>query len=223
MRVGDMALHALDDQLARHRAAPAVLDHVEAGWETALEAVLRERLAALEVSNLDWVKAFATDAPPAKLAFYAPPAAGQPAPAAGALRSLLSLVRIEDAGIRAVLTDWLGLAFVADDLQQALSMRAQLPEGGAFVVKAGHVVTRVGVQLYAADSEQAGMPGASSRSRRGGCGVSMALSTGRAVADAEARGLAARTGRSSPKRRFAAGNVSSKLRAGRSRRSVRSP
>ena len=52
--------------------------HVEAGWETALEAVLRERLAALEVSNLDWVKAFATDAPPAKLAFYAPPLAGAP-------------------------------------------------------------------------------------------------------------------------------------------------
>ena len=36
-------------------------------------------------------------------------------------------------------------------------MRSQLPEGGSFVVKAGHVVTRVGVQLYAADSEQAGM------------------------------------------------------------------
>ncbi|OLL30674.1 chromosome segregation protein SMC [Burkholderia sp. SRS-W-2-2016] len=134
--------------------------HVEAGWETALEAMLRERLAALEVSNLDWVKAFATDAPPAKLAFYAPPSAGQPAPAApAALRSLLSLVRIEDAGIRAVLNDWLGLAFVADDLQQALAMRSQLPEGGAFVVKAGHLVTRVGVQLYAADSEQAGMLG----------------------------------------------------------------
>ncbi|SIT37636.1 Chromosome partition protein Smc [Paraburkholderia ribeironis] len=135
--------------------------HVEAGWETALEAVLRERLAALEVSNLDWVKAFATDAPPAKLAFYAPPAAAQPAtaPAAApaALRPLLSLERIDDAGIRAVLNDWLGLAFVADDLQQALSMRSQLPEGGSFVVKAGHVVTRVGVQLYAADSEQAGM------------------------------------------------------------------
>src|SRR6202008_1309259 len=30
-------------------------------------------------------------------------------------------------------------------------------EGGAFVVKAGHVVTRVGVQLYASDSEQSGM------------------------------------------------------------------
>ncbi len=40
---------------------------------------------------------------------------------------------------------------------RALASRSQLPDGAAFVVKAGHVVTRVGVQLYAADSEQAGM------------------------------------------------------------------
>ncbi|HLX01487.1 MAG TPA: chromosome segregation protein SMC [Trinickia sp.] len=131
--------------------------HVEAGWETALESVLRERLAALEVSNLDWVKAFATDAPPAKLAFYAPPAAGAPREAPATLRPLLSLVRIDDAGIRAVLNEWLGQAFMADDLAQALAMRSQLPDGAMFVVKAGHLVTRVGVQLYAADSEQAGM------------------------------------------------------------------
>ncbi|WP_233863180.1 chromosome segregation protein SMC [Paraburkholderia adhaesiva] len=131
--------------------------HVEAGWETALEAALRERLAALEVSNLDWVKAFASDAPPAKLAFYAPPAAAQPASAAAGLTSLLSLVRIDDAGLRAVLSEWLGSTFVAADLSEALAQRAQLPSGGTFVVKAGHMVTRVGVQLYAADSEQAGM------------------------------------------------------------------
>ncbi|TDV20890.1 chromosome segregation protein SMC [Paraburkholderia caballeronis] len=131
--------------------------HVEAGWETALEAVLRERLAALEVSNLDWVKAFANDAPPAKLAFYAPPSAAQPPVAPAGMTPLLSLVRIDDAGMRAVLTEWLGSTFVADDLAQALAQRAQLPAGAAFVVKAGHMVTRVGVQLYAADSEQAGM------------------------------------------------------------------
>lgn len=65
--------------------------HVEAGWEPALEAVLRERLSALEVSNLDWIKAFATDAPPAKLAFYAPPAAGKPLDAPPGLRPLTSL------------------------------------------------------------------------------------------------------------------------------------
>jgi chromosome segregation protein len=131
--------------------------HVEAGWETALEAVLRERLAALEVSNLDWVKAFASDAPPAKLAFYAPPLAGATPAAPAGLTPLLSLVRIDDAGLRAVLNEWLGTTFVADDLAGGLAQRAQLPEGGVFVVKAGHMVTRVGVQLYAADSEQAGM------------------------------------------------------------------
>jgi len=131
--------------------------HVETGWETALESVLRERLAALEISNLDWVKAFASDAPPAKLAFYAPPSAGVPREQAPGLRPLLSLMRIDDAGLRAVLADWLGHVYVADDLGSALAQRTQLPEGAAFVVKAGHVLTRVGVQLYAADSEQAGM------------------------------------------------------------------
>jgi chromosome segregation protein len=132
--------------------------HVEAGWEAALESVLRERLAGLEVSNLDWVKAFATDAPPAKLAFYSPPVAGKPVvEAPQGLRSLLSLVRIDDPGLRAVLNEWLATTFVADDIAQALASRNALPDGGAFVVKTGHIVTRVGVQLYAADSEQSGM------------------------------------------------------------------
>ena len=131
--------------------------HIEQGWEPALEAALRERMAALEISNLDWVKSFALDAPPAKLAFFSPPQAGLPPAAPNGLRPLLSLLRIDEPGLRAVLTEWLGSVFIADDLAQALSMRSQLPENGVFVVKAGHQVTRVGVQLYAADSEQAGM------------------------------------------------------------------
>ncbi len=47
--------------------------HIEPGWESALEAALRERLSALEVGRLDTVRAFAADAPPARLAFYTPP------------------------------------------------------------------------------------------------------------------------------------------------------
>ncbi|AKC70576.1 chromosome segregation protein SMC [Pandoraea oxalativorans] len=131
--------------------------HIEPGWEPALESVLRERLAALEISNLDWVKAFASDAPPAKLAFYSPPPAARAVEAPASLRPLLSLLRIDDPGLRAVLQEWLGHVFVADDLAQAMVARAQLPEGASIVVKAGHQVTRVGVQLYAADSEQAGL------------------------------------------------------------------
>ena len=52
--------------------------HIEQGWESALEAALRERMNSLEVSRLDMVRAFAGDAPPAKLAFYSPPQAGAP-------------------------------------------------------------------------------------------------------------------------------------------------
>ena len=45
---------------------------IEQGWETALEAILRERTSALQVSNIEWAKHFFSDAPPAKLALFAP-------------------------------------------------------------------------------------------------------------------------------------------------------
>ena len=53
--------------------------HIESGWETALEAVLRERTSALQMSSIEWAKAFFGDAPPAKLALYAPSTAVPPA------------------------------------------------------------------------------------------------------------------------------------------------
>jgi len=130
---------------------------IEQGWEPALEAVLREKLGALEVSNLDWIKAFAADAPPAKLAFYAPPPAARPVEAPAGLRPLMALVQVTEPGMRAVLQDWLADVYIADDMQAALAARQTLPEGGTFVVQAGHLIGRSSVQLYAPDSEQAGM------------------------------------------------------------------
>ncbi len=47
--------------------------------------------------------------------------------------------------------------YIATSLEDALHRREKLPAGGAFVTQQGHLVSRVGVQLYAADSEQAGM------------------------------------------------------------------
>ncbi|USE78750.1 chromosome segregation protein SMC [Cupriavidus gilardii] len=131
--------------------------HIEPGWENALESVLREKLAALEVSSLDWVKGLLTDAPPAKLAFYAPPPAARPGEAPAGLRPLMSLLQITEPGIRAVMQDWLADVYTADDMEQALAARASLPEGATFVVAEGHLVGRSSVHLYAADSEQAGM------------------------------------------------------------------
>ena len=130
--------------------------HIEQGWENALEGALRERLGALEVSRLEMVRAFGNDAPPAKLAFYSPPLAATPEKA-GALPRLSDLLRINDAGQKAVLTDWLQGCFTAPSFEDALTSRDQLQPGETIFVKTGHAVGAYSVSFYAPDSEQAGL------------------------------------------------------------------
>ncbi len=130
--------------------------HIEQGWERALEAALRERLNALEVSRLDMVRAFANDVPPAKLAFYAPPAASKQG-AASSLPTLASLLRLNDAGQTALLTDWLHGCYQANSIEEALAQQSKLQAGEAIYVQAGHCVTAHSVGFYAQDSEQAGL------------------------------------------------------------------
>jgi chromosome segregation protein len=130
--------------------------HIEPGWENALEAALRERLGALEVSRLDMLRAFAQDVPTAKLAFYSPPtAAALPRPAA--MPRLSDLLRVHDAGQQAVLDDWLHGSCTAASLEDALASRDRLQPGELIYVKAGHAVGRHSVSFYAPDSEQAGL------------------------------------------------------------------
>ncbi|KAF1070642.1 chromosome segregation protein SMC [Variovorax sp.] len=130
--------------------------HIEQGWENALESALRERLGALEVSRLDMVRAFANDAPPAKLAFYNPPVAGVPEGAAN-LPRLSSLLRLNDAGQQALLADWLHGCYTAASFEEALAQRGTLQPGETIYVQSGHAVSSHGVNFYAPDSEQAGL------------------------------------------------------------------
>ena len=130
--------------------------HVEPGWENAIEAALRERLHGLEVGRLSMAAAFALDAPPTRLAFYHMPQAGVAAQA-GAHKPLLEMVRISDAGLRALLADWLHGCHALDNLEQALAAGPDLGEGEMAFVREGHAVSRHGVSFYAADSEQAGL------------------------------------------------------------------
>ncbi|WEF34152.1 chromosome segregation protein SMC [Pseudoduganella chitinolytica] len=133
---------------------------IEEGWETAMEAVLRERTSALQVSNLDWAKAFLADAPPAKLALFAP-VTNAPAPdaAVAGLRPFIDLLKLNDPGLRGVLADWLHHVFVAEDAAQAFAERGKLPPGASFVTRQGHLIGPSSVRFHAADSEQEGMLG----------------------------------------------------------------
>ncbi len=130
--------------------------HIEQGWENALEGALRERMNSLEVSRLDMVRAFGNDAPPAKLAFYTPPPAAAPEPT-GALPRLADLLRLNDAGQKALLADWLHGCYTAATLEDALAGRDKLKAGEVIYVKTGHAVTAHSVSFYAQDSEQAGL------------------------------------------------------------------
>src|SRR3954468_23597028 len=130
--------------------------HIEQGWESALEAALRERMNSLEVSRLDMVRAFGNDAPPAKLAFYHAPAAAAPE-AASALPRLADLLRLNDAGQKALLADWLTGAYTAQSFEDALAARDKLRPGEVIYVKSGHAVSAHSVSFYAQDSEQAGL------------------------------------------------------------------
>ena len=130
--------------------------HIEPGWETALESALRERLNALSVGRLDTVRAFAADAPPAKLAFYALPT-GSLANTHQTLPRLSELLRLGDAGLKALLSDWLEGVYTADHLDQALAQRSQLTHGEVIMTREGHAVSQHAVSFYAPDSEQAGM------------------------------------------------------------------
>ena len=132
--------------------------HIEPGWETALEAALRERINALEVGRVETVRAFAADAPPAKLVFYTPPVAGTPQVTSNATLSRLSdLLRVGDAGLKALLTDWLEGVYTAASLDDALAARSRLQHGEVLMTREGHAASAHAVSFYAPDSEQAGL------------------------------------------------------------------
>ena len=130
---------------------------IDAGWETAIESVLRERVNALEVGRIETVAQLVADAPPSKVGFFAAAPGLPPAPAPAGLRSLAAVVHSGDAGVQSLLADWLAGHFAADSLDDAIARRDALPAGGRFVVPAGHVVGRQSLALYAADSEQEGV------------------------------------------------------------------
>ena len=130
--------------------------HIEQGWENALEGALRERLGGLEVSRLEMLRAFALDAPSSKLAFFSPAQAAPAAPHAPFPR-LSDLLRVNDDGLKAVLTDWLHACFTSPSFDDALAERHKLLPGQCIYVKSGHMVTAHSVSFYAQDSEQAGL------------------------------------------------------------------
>ena len=139
--------HHLDNRLPLWKSI-----HVDAGWEDAVEAVLRERLRALTADDADpsWSK----DRPGSKLTVLLP--VEGPAVEAGSDR-LLAKIRCDQPKHAAILADWLGEVFTAPDLASALARRARLSGAACCVTSGGDVVGRQSVTLFAPDAAEHGL------------------------------------------------------------------
>jgi chromosome segregation protein len=124
---------------------------IDAGWETAVEAVLRERLHALQSGSIE--SGFA-ERPPVKASLFEPALEGPLAPASGV--PLAAKVHALDDGIRGALADWLAGVYVIDGRPDA-ALRSGLPAGAVLVNREGDQFTRHTVSLHAPDPADAGL------------------------------------------------------------------
>ncbi|MDR3212575.1 MAG: chromosome segregation protein SMC [Azoarcus sp.] len=134
---------------------------VEAGWETAVETVLRERLAALVTAEGGALAADLLAEPPAAaLALGFADGAALPAPAMVAPPGAVPLsahVQVADAAQRALLDDWLQGWFAVERLDGWLPRRAGLAPGVCLVSRGGQVLSRNMLAHFVPDSRTHGV------------------------------------------------------------------
>ena len=127
--------------------------HVEAGWESAVEAVLRERLNAITCDDPAKLDEWLHDRPAAHLSvMLAAASAGGAGP-----DTLRHRVRCDSLSLAGVLDDWLGPVLVADSLDVALARRSDLAPGVALVTAGGDLVTRASMTFFAPDQSEHGL------------------------------------------------------------------
>ncbi|HJV24818.1 MAG TPA: chromosome segregation protein SMC [Aromatoleum sp.] len=153
----------LGDWLKRHELAelsPLWRElRVEPGWETAVEAVLRERLAALTGEVADAARAMFDEPPPGSLAVAfadGSSTSATPRELDGAC-ALLDKVEIGDSRFAGIIADWLGGCMAVDSLAAWIDRRDEIPAGIALVAPSGQILTRHALVHYAPDSRTHGV------------------------------------------------------------------
>jgi chromosome segregation protein len=149
----------LRDWLARHSltALPRCWQRIriDAGWEIAVESVLRERLHALELGGAEAWAGLAADRPPVKASAFERGAASAAAPR-GERVPLAQHVHALDPAVGGALEDWLAGVYAVDGIPDAAS-RASLPAGALLVNRDGDRFTRHSISFHAPDPADAGI------------------------------------------------------------------
>ena len=127
--------------------------HVDAGWESAVEAVLRERLKAIACDDPAKLDEWLHDRPDAHLSVML----STDVVSSERAGRLSERVRSDNPRISAVLADWLGSVFTADSLDAALLRRAELPPGAVMVTAGGDLLSITSVTFFAPDKSEHGL------------------------------------------------------------------
>ena len=122
---------------------------IDSGWETAVEAVLRERLHALQSGSIS-----VGHRPPTKAALFE--AGGGDAEAAAARTPLAAKVHVVDSSIGGALADWLAGVYVVESTPDAAA-RGALAAGQVLVNREGDQFTRHTITFHAPDRADAGI------------------------------------------------------------------
>src|SRR5690606_38054411 len=178
----------LGDWLKRHGLdqLPPLWKHlqVDAGWDDAVQAVLREHLSALTSPDASAAEAAArtllderppeslalafaeagasgaeTDAAPAETRALTEAWAGALATAAASAppKPLSALVRVTDPALRGLVDEFLAGAFAVERLEDWLPARARLPSGLRLVGPHGQVLSRSALVHHAPDARTHGV------------------------------------------------------------------
>ena len=155
----------IGDWLARHGvgALPALWQgiEVESGWESAIESVLRERLAALTGDVSPVAAAMLDETPPDSLvlAFVdgsnaePPPAGDGPA----GLPPLVTKVTVRDPRLSPLLNEWLGDCYATESIEPWLQRRGEIPARASLVGRGGTILTRNSLCHFAPDDRTHGV------------------------------------------------------------------
>lgn len=73
------------------------------------------------------------------------------------LPALIARLQLHDAKLKQLLSEWLHGCYTANSIEQAMAVRSKLAPGHTIYLAQGHAITRHGLDLYAEDSERAGM------------------------------------------------------------------
>jgi len=127
---------------------------VKEAWRVAVEAVLADRIGAVELPSITQAAGFANDLPPARLALYTTTPAGAHAPGAGSLAAQIA----GESAIAQVVRGWLNHVQCAEDLNQAIRQsEAAADDRAVWVTREGHLISRGLVRFYAAEDLSAGV------------------------------------------------------------------